>query len=82
MDTRRHIKQFVLKNFLFSEDESAVADHDSLIKKGIVDSTGILELISYLEETYAISVAEEEMVPTNFDSVDAITAFLTRKLPA
>ena len=82
MDPRRQIKHFVLKNFLFSEDENAVADQDSLIKKGIVDSTGILELISYLEETFGISVAEEEMVPTNFDSVDAITAFLSRKLPA
>lgn len=80
MDSRRQIKRFVLKNFMFTEDEGAVADQDSLIKKGIVDSTGILELISFLEETFAISVAEDEMVPANFDSVDTITAFLTRKL--
>lgn len=80
MDSRRQIKRFVLKNFMFTEDEGAVADQDSLIKKGIVDSTGILELISFLEETFAISVAEDEMVPANFDSIDTITAFLTRKL--
>jgi acyl carrier protein len=80
MDPRRQIKHFILKNFLFTEDESKVADGDSLIKKGIVDSTGILELISYLEETFSISVAEEEMVPANFDSIDTITAFLERKL--
>jgi acyl carrier protein len=71
---------FVLKNFLFSEDEKAVADHDSLIKKGIVDSTGILEVISFLEETFSISVAEAEMVPANFDSIDTITAYLAHKL--
>ena len=65
----------------FTEDENAVADHESLIKKGIVDSTGILELISFLEETFGVAVAEEEMVPANFDSIDTVTAFLTRKLP-
>jgi acyl carrier protein len=82
IDRRRHIKKFVLQNFLFSEDETALEDHDSMIKKGIVDSTGILELISHLEETFAISVADDEMVPANFESIDAITAFLTRKLPS
>lgn len=81
MDHRRHIKTYVLKNFLFTEDEKAVGDHESLIKKGIVDSTGILELITHLEDTFAISVAEEEMVPANFESIDAMAAFLTRKLP-
>jgi acyl carrier protein len=80
MDHRTDIKQYVLKNFLFTEDEGAVADQDSLIKKGIVDSTGILELISHLEEKYAIQVGEEEMVPANFESIDAMTAFLGRKL--
>lgn len=80
MEHRRQIKQFVLKNFLFTEDESAVGDHESLIGKGIVDSTGILELISHLEETYGIKVAEDEMVPANFESIDNVTAFLTRKL--
>ncbi len=80
MDHRRQIKHYVLKNFLFTEDESAVADADSLIKKGIVDSTGILEIITHLEETFAIQVAEEEMIPANFESIDAMTAFLGRKL--
>lgn len=80
MEHRHQIKRFVLQNFLFTEDENAVADHESLITKGIVDSTGILELISHLEETYGISVAEEEMVPANFESIDNVTAFLSRKL--
>jgi acyl carrier protein len=80
MEHRQQIKRFVLQNFLFTEDENAVADHESLITKGIVDSTGILELISHLEETYGISVAEEEMVPANFESIDNVTAFLSRTL--
>lgn len=81
MEHRRQIKRFVLQNFLFTEDEKAVGDHESLITKGIVDSTGILELITHLEETFGITVAEEEMVPANFESIDAVTAFLSRKLP-
>jgi acyl carrier protein len=82
MDHRCQIKKFVLENFLFSDDESVLRDNDSMIRKGIVDSTGILELITHLEETFAISVAEDEMVPANFESIDAITAFMSRKLPA
>jgi acyl carrier protein len=82
MDQRRNIRNFVLQNFLFSDDESALSDHDSMIKKGIVDSTGILELISYLEETFGITVVEDEMVPANFESIAAITAFLSRKQAA
>jgi acyl carrier protein len=82
MERRRQIKKFVLENFLFSNDESALCDQDSMIRKGIVDSTGILELISHLEETFAIDVAEDEMVPANFESIDAITAFMDRKIPA
>lgn len=82
MDHRRGIKTYVLKNFLFSDDESAVEDSTLLIQKGIIDSTGILEIISHLEETFGIQVAEEEMVPSNFESIDAMAAFLERKAGA
>ncbi|HUD42410.1 MAG TPA: acyl carrier protein [Dokdonella sp.] len=82
MDHRQQVRQFVLKNFLFTDDASALADGDSLIGNGIVDSTGILELIGFLEETHGIRIAPEEMVPANFDSIDAISAFLARRLGA
>ena len=80
MDHQRQIKQFVLKNYLFTEDESALAGGDSLIRSGTIDSTGMLELISHIEETWSIKVADEEMVPANFETIDAIAAFVTRKL--
>ena len=80
MDHRQQVRQFVLKNFLFTDDANALADGDSLIGAGIVDSTGILELIGFLEETHGFRVAPEEMVPANFDSIDTISAFVTRKL--
>jgi acyl carrier protein len=79
MDQRREIKQFVLKNFLFSDDEKAVGDTDSLIRGGIVDSTGIHELILFLEERFALAVTPEEMTPANFDSIQSVDEFVTRK---
>jgi acyl carrier protein len=82
MDRRRRIKQFVLNNFLFTEDDSAVADDTALIQGGIVDSTGILELIMFLEETWSIKVPPEEMTPANFETVAAVDAYLGRKLGA
>ena len=82
MDHRRGIKTYVLKNFLFSDDESAISDSTLLIQKGIIDSTGILEIISHLEESFGITVAEEEMIPTNFESIDAMATFLERKTGA
>jgi len=80
MSLRSEIKQFILGNYLFTNDESAIADDDSLLKKGIVDSTGMLELIMHVEEKYGIKVAEDEMIPLNLDSVSNVTAFVERKL--
>jgi acyl carrier protein len=82
MDHKRHIKQFVLKNYLFTEDESALSDSESLIRNGTIDSTGMLELIAHLEKTWSIKVADVEMIPANFESIDAIGAFVARKLAA
>ncbi|MBM4221038.1 MAG: acyl carrier protein [Gammaproteobacteria bacterium] len=75
------IKAFVLKNFLFTDDASALSDNTSLIGEGIIDSTGILELVSYLEESFSIKVADEEMTPANFDSIQNIAAFVGQKRP-
>ena len=80
MERRRQIKQFVLQNFLFSDNEGAISDEDPLIRGGIVDSTGIHELILFLEESYQISVSPEEMTPAIFDSILSVDEFVTRKL--
>lgn len=77
---RQHIKQYILQNFLFSSDEGALADADSLISGGILDSTGIAELIEFLEEKFSIAVAAEEMIPANFDTVESVDSFVSRKL--
>jgi len=78
MDMRDQIRQFILTNF-YVPDPSAISDEASLLKSGIVDSTGVLEVISFLEETFRVTVEDEEMTPDNLDSIVRITAFLDRK---
>lgn len=72
-------KNFILKNCLFTDDASALKDDQSLMQTGVMDSTGILELIMFLEENFGIKVNDEEMVPDNLDSVDAIAHFVMAK---
>lgn len=80
MQQRQRIKQYLLQNFLFSNDENALKDDTSLIRGGILDSTGIYELIMHLEESFGISIAPEEMTPENFDTIEAVDGFVSRKL--
>jgi acyl carrier protein len=76
---RQKIRRYLLENFLFSTDESALGDSDSLIRSGILDSTGIHELVLFIEEEFDIAIAPEEMTPANFDSVAAVDGFISNK---
>jgi acyl carrier protein len=79
------VRRFLLENYLFTNDESALNDGDSLLQKGVVDSTGMMELIAFLEGEFDIAITDAEMVPENLDSVDAIVRFLNARrmaLPA
>jgi acyl carrier protein len=76
------VKKFIAKNFLFSDDADAVREDQSLMSSGTLDSTGILELIMFVEERFGLKVADEEMLPENFDSVNAIASFIARKRAA
>jgi acyl carrier protein len=76
---KTEIRRFIADKFLFGEDMK-LGNGDSLLEAGIVDSTGILELIDHLERSYGIKVSDDELVPDNLDSVSAIAAFLGRKL--
>jgi acyl carrier protein len=78
--TRQKLRRYVLENFLFTADDSALADDDSFLEKGIVDSTGIMEVILFIEEEFGLSVADEEMTPDNLDSVDNLVVFVQKKL--
>lgn len=79
IDIERQVRSFIQDNFLFREDRSAIADTDSLIEAGLVDSTGILELVAFLEGEFAILMTDAEIVPDNLDSIRAIVAFVRDK---
>ena len=77
---RLKLRRYVLENFLFTMDEAALADSDSFLGKGIVDSTGIMEVVLFVEEEFGLSVADEDMVPENLDSITNLVSFVQRKL--
>ena len=79
---RRELRQFVTSNFLLSDADAGLTDDASFLEQGIVDSTGVLELVSFLERRYAITLDDAELVPDNLDSIGKLTAFLERKLQA
>lgn len=72
------IKEFIVENFLFGNADG-LENMTSLLGEGIIDSTGVLELITFLEEEFDIEVDDDELVPDNLDSINNITAFLQRK---
>jgi len=75
-DTIRH---YILENYLFTEDASALADDVSFLESGIIDSTGMMEVIFFLEENFSIRVEDEEMIPENLDSVNNLLRYIERK---
>ena len=78
MDVSAVIRQFIVENFLFGDDGN-LKEETSFLESGIIDSTGILELVSFLEEKFEISVADEELVPENLDSIANVVHYLTKK---
>jgi acyl carrier protein len=76
------VRSFVVANYLFGDDGRMPSDDESLIEGGVIDSTGVLELIEYLEETFGISVAESETVPQNLGSIAGIETYVSHKLGA
>ena len=81
-DVKPKLKEFLISNFLFSEDTVQFTDDDSFLEKGIIDSTGILELIEYLEDTYSVAIEDNELIAENLDSMNNVESFIFRKLRA
>jgi len=74
------IRKHIVDNFLYTGDGSSLKDDQSLLETGIVDSTGVLELVFFVEETFGIKVRDEELVPRNFDSIAKLAAYIRTKL--
>jgi len=73
------VRRFIEDTFLMGVRTEPLADTDSFLEHHVLDSTGFLELIAFLEQTYAIEVADDEMVPENLDSIDSVVRFIARK---
>ncbi len=73
------IRSYLRDNFLFGNDEE-IADGDSLLERGVIDSTGAMELVGFLETEFTVTVSDRDLVPGNLDSIAAMTAFVERKL--
>ncbi len=78
MDPVNTVKEFIVENFLFGEENQIELETD-FFEKGIIDSTGVIELVSFLEETFDISITDEELIPENLSSLKNIDAFLQQK---
>ena len=74
-----NIRNFIIDNFLFGNESEVINDYDSFMGKDIINSTGILELIEYVEERYDISIGDDEVVPENLDSLNNISSFILLK---
>ena len=80
-DTKEKVRGFITTNF-YVADASKLTDTTSLLDQGIIDSTGVLELVSFLESEFGISVGDMEIIPDNLDSISAIAAYVARKTSA
>ena len=78
-ELKEKIRGFIVENFLFGNDDG-LTDNSSFLEEGIIDSTGILELVSFLEEEFGITVDDEDLIPENLDSINNVTNYLARKL--
>lgn len=76
---RSEIRKFVVDSYLLGDESVKFTDSDSFMRRGIIDSMGILELTAFLEQQYSITVADNEMLPTNLDSVENLIGFIKTK---
>ena len=79
MDIRSTIREFIKENFMVSEEDINEGDSTSFLENGIVDSTGILEIVEFIEEKFEINVDDEELIPENLDSIENLSNFVSRK---
>lgn len=78
MSVQEDIREFIVENFLFGE-EGGLRDDSSFLREGIVDSTGIMQLVSFIQEQYLIVIEDEELIPENLDSIQSVSMFIAEK---
>jgi acyl carrier protein len=79
-DIKTQVRKYILDNFLMGSGPDKITDSTSFIEKGVIDSTGVLELVSFIQDTYNIHVEDAEMTPENLDSLEKIEKYVRGKL--
>jgi len=79
LDIRIEIKNFINENFMMGRDPGELSDSVSLLELGIIDSTGVLELVNFIEETFKITIDDDELTPENLDTIDRMFDYISRK---
>ena len=79
METREKLRQYIIENFLFGNENASLDDRESFLESGIIDSTGVLEVVGFLEDEFGFEVTDKELVPDNFDSIDKLVAYIEKK---
>lgn len=79
VDVKSVVRDFIKNNFLYATDIDSLSDDDSFTQKGIIDSTGVLELIDFLEESFELVVENDEVIPDNLDSLNRIERYIISK---
>jgi len=77
---KQQVRAFIFENFLFDAKEEDLQDDASFLEQGIIDSTGVLELVEWLEDEFGFTVDDEELIPENLDSVNSLAGFIARKI--
>jgi len=78
-DIKSELREYMIETFLFGDTTTEFSDSDSFMEKGIVDSTGILEVITFVEDNYDIKIEDEELIPENLDSINNLEKFINSK---
>lgn len=78
--TKQDLRQYIVDTFIRGRSNSTFSDKDSFFEKEIIDSTGVLELVLFLEQTYDIRVEDEEIIPENLDSINNLVSYLQKKV--
>lgn len=78
-DIKTTVREFIAENFHYRGEIESLSESDSLLEAGLIDSMGVLELVTFLESTFSIQVADEEVVPENIDTIGGVVAYVRRK---
>ncbi len=75
------LREFIARNLLYSTEGFVYSDEDSLLREGIIDSLGVVELVEFVQKQFGVKVDQQEVIPDNFDSVARLAAYVRRKMP-